>query len=31
MPILPTINGSINAFANLLAELIFDSSGYFAP
>jgi hypothetical protein len=31
LAIVPTTNGSIDAFANLPTQLIIDISGYFAP
>ena len=31
MAIVPTINGSIDAYAKGLTQLILDISGYFAP
>jgi hypothetical protein len=31
MAIVPTMNGSIDAFATDLTQLILDISGYFAP
>jgi hypothetical protein len=31
MAIVPTMNGSIDAYASALTQLILDISGYFAP
>ena len=31
MAIVPTANGSIDAFASALTHLLLDISGYFAP